>query len=1841
MLSYRCTTDYPVRAGEVQFGLLSAEETRKVSTVQIKDTTIYYKGLPNPYGINDHRMGTVDRRLLCGTCGRDVKECQGHVGHIELSFPMYHIGFFDMCFKTLRCVCFACSRLLLTNEEASNLGDYDGKTRFQTVYNILKARKKCAHCGMIQPSYTRLSLSIKCDWAPDHPWESKAEEEYCTNTFTARDALSILTHIPYDDTVLMGFNEFCRPKDLVLLTILVPPPVARPAIMASEGSRSRGQDDLTHKLQDINKRSIELQAFLETELKVDSWREVTVTVDLVERIAKLQFEVFTYMNNNIRGQKQSTQRSGAPTKSITDRLRGKDGRIRGNLMGKRVDFSARSVITPDAVMDVDQVGIPYKVAMALTVPERVTSCNIEQLTLRIANGPHDIFGAENVITSNGVMINLAHCENREKIRLQFGWIVERFLCDGDVVIFNRQPSLHKVGMMGHRVKLMPGNTFRLNLCCANPYNADFDGDEMNLHVPQSPAAIADVATIMMVSRQIISPQANRPVMGIVQDSLLGAHLFSCDDVFLTREEACHIIAHLQHTPKRLPPPCMCCPTEYWTGKQLLSLLLPETLRMGNLPPSSDLNEHRSVVVRSGQILTGVLKKATLGSSAGGFVDMLYRQYGSITTVQWMSDIQRMVNSWLCLYGFSVGIKDCVLSQKAEQRVKERIDTTMRYAKDLIDEPVVGGTDNANILESTVVRILSKCLMHTGGIVDEELGSDNAIRKMVQSGSKGNPINLSQICGCVGQQSVEGRRVFAEKGGRTLSCFEYHDRSLAGQGFVQNSYALGLHPHEYFFHAMGGREGLVDTAVKTATTGYIQRRQMKSMEDHKVCYDGTVRNAEEAIVDFSYGGDGMDPTRVERIALSMLEQTDAQLRGRFLVWEYEMMARFKKSILACKVERPIDTRVLLPFSPMRIYLTASSTPAALEEIEGMLKYVLRQYESIVLRAAILEFYNCQILFANRMSVDNIVSLFEDLHNKIGAARVNCGEMVGSIAAQSIGEPCTQMSTDYHTSVLVAIDGKLESIRIGALVDTYLPRIRSNDQHDVIPVFNLQCPGVSSTEKVAWANITHVSRHPANGDMLTVMTERGRTLKMTASHSFLVRNENRVVQRTGSDLVIGDCLPIAKDLAVHGGVLPSSPIPLTRATGRFIGAVVSEGTVGKHAIAFDNFDNSEHSWLIGIAEAFGQDTSMYATSTRYVSPTSLGTKPMMKTSVGNKTLADWMGEHFGRTSFNKTLPAWILDAPNEFVTGLLQTYFDGDGNVQTEARHHRLCCHSVSEELVTMLCLCLARYGIVTYIGTEPYKTPAGKAGTIHRITIPMCFAAKFQEHIGFSMEQKVEKLAEVVKQQDAAGMRGYQSHIPGMNEVLEEVRRHIPSGGDKNSFETLLRNEFRRITPKMLMRCREHAVRFDAPDELVAELDQAINADVWWDPVVSIEIEKDSNEMVYDFTVDEKLQSFMLSNGVFVHNTLNSVDWHTTMAIRWTGDAPPPAPHDAEVGAFIDALIDERAVECEMQTDGQTIYLPLPSGTAVALSPDEDGNMMWTELEAVTRHPPINKDGSNTLVEVTTDSGRTVTVTKGKSLLVERGGKLVEVDGDKVGLGDCVPVTQELPAADGQHTLDLHTVFRETEVVFTNTMIEAAAAAQYDRFWFVNGGFKQRSCYSRSDIMREEVQERPALLTADRVIWPDGGVSFPMRIPLDRDFGFFLGAYLAKGYLAEHQVHISNVDPGFAGAARAWPERHGISHSTVGNGTSFFTVFRSTILVELVRRTCGKRSNAKRIPGFALAAPDDFVQGLLDGCISGGSTGATEAMLSTGSQKLRDGLALLLTRFGIGCRLNQHLSLIHI
>ena len=696
--------------------------------------------------------------------------------------------------------------------------------------------------------------------------------------------------------------------------------------------------------------------------------------------------------------------------------------------------------------------------------------------------------------------------------------------------------------------------------------------------------------------------------------------------------------------------------------------------------------------------------------------------------------------------------------------------------------------------------------------------------------------------------------------------------------------------------MGGREGLVDTAVKTATTGYIQRRQMKAMEDNRVCYDGTVRNAQGAVVQFIYGGDGNDPCRLEKLQLKCITESKQNLE-KFLLdktptkiqeEELEILLKLSKEIRngrSCALSASLDNTVLLPINFSRMlqgWHTSNDEAISEEDCFNQVQSLIQEMEEnkrgniLCVKTAVSYFLCTKNIRKHEISSNEMRELCKKIIGRNIAAACSAGEMVGSIAAQSLGEPCTQMSSCYYTPVLVAIDGKTQSTYIGELIDQYMPEIKSDQQHDVMKIEKLKCLGASATEKVTWANVTHISRHPANGDMITVKTEKGRELKMTASHSFLVRQDNKIVPKIGADLVVGEALPIVKNLPSNTeAILPASPVKLTRAAGRYIGLVVSEGCVGKENVNNNiNCCNTDAEWMTRICDDFAFESGLQI-RTRKKFQSGLGSLPMVECNICSAEFTNWLRENFGRISQNKTLPAWIIDAPQEFAEGLLQTYYDGDGCITIEPRHHAIRAHSVSHELITMISLCLARFGIPSYIGEEKYKTPAGKPGINYRINIPMCFVDKFKEHIGFSLPEKRKRLDEVLELQKNENYRGIQAHIPGMNSILEAIREYIPRGGNKNSYETLLRKEYRRIqrkagiTPKMLERVKTQALRFNAPYHLIAELDQAINADVWWDKIESIEIERDSKEMVYDFTVDVNLQSFMLSNGVFVHNTLNT------------------------------------------------------------------------------------------------------------------------------------------------------------------------------------------------------------------------------------------------------------------------------------------------------------------------------------------------------------------------------------
>lgn len=1070
----------PLRAvKEVQFGLLSPDEIKALSVARIEypETMDETKMRPRIGGLSDPRLGSIDRNFKCQTCGEGMADCPGHFGHIELAKPVFHIGFVTKIKKILEAVCVHCGKLKADEsnpEFAQAIKIRNPKRRFAKVWEICKKKmvceadvygdegtKKTVHggCGNAQPLIRRDGLRLLGQWKKDKSRGDQPEKRYLTPS----EILNVFKHISDKDIANLGLDvDFARPEWLLVTVLPVPPPPVRPSIAMNE--TARGEDDLTYKLADIIKANANVQ-------RCDTEGAPAHVVNEFEML--LQYHVATYMDNNIAGQPQALQKSGRPVKSIRARLKGKEGRLRGNLMGKRVNFSARTVITGDPNIELDQVGVPKSIARTLTYPEAVTPYNIHRLTRFVRNGPNEHPGAKYIIRDTGERIDLRYHKRIGDIPLQYGWKVERHLMDDDPVLFNRQPSLHKMSMMAHRVKVMPYSTFRLNLSVTSPYNADFDGDEMNLHVPQSEETRAELSQLAAVPLQIVSPQSNKPVMGIVQDTLCGIRKLTLRDTFLNYEMVQNILFWIPEWDGVVPPPAILKPKPLWTGKQMVSMTIPSGIFMQRFDDSNPVTSPKDngMLVYKGRVMYGVVDKKTVGSSAGGLIHTIFREKGPYVCAQFVGNIQKVVNYWLLHNGFSIGIGDTIADAGTVANVtntiaaaKERVEdiTKRAYANKLNPEP---GMTLRESFEHAVILELNGARDTSGREAENSLQDGNNVKQMVSAGSKGSFINISQMSACVGQQIVEGKRIGFGFADRSLPHFTRDDYSPESKGFIENSYLRGLSPQEFFFHAMAGREGLIDTAVKTAETGYIQRRLVKALEDIMVQYDGSARNSLGDIVQFIYGEDGLDGAQVERQSLDTIPGSNDSFEKRYRVdllngdrLRIESMADIVgdldvQRLLDGEWQRLCDDRHMLrtfvftngdhdkplPVNLRRVIQNAQqifnvdqnhvsdlTVPEIVDGVQQLCnKLVVVRGEGETLDNAqdnATTLFRC--LVRSRLATKRITeeyrltrNAFEwvlgDVESQFMRSLAHPGEMVGVVAAQSIGEPATQMTLNtFH-------------------------------------------------------------------------------------------------------------------------------------------------------------------------------------------------------------------------------------------------------------------------------------------------------------------------------------------------------------------------------------------------------------------------------------------------------------------------------------------------------------------------------------------------------------------------------------------------------------------------------------------------------------------------------------------------------------------------------------------------------------------------------------------------------------------------------------------------------------
>ena len=1941
------------RIDGLQFGLFSPDAFRRQSVVEVFTHELYDGDTPKDGGLFDPRMGVLDSHSVCPTDQRGQLDGPGYFGHIELARPVLGYQYIKWIVKVLRCVCPHCSyprfntadkkirEHLLAAEHAMRL-------KRALAYAEKKTKRNCERCGNLLPRTMRKDKSMFHCVCALYRIDGAEKSVMLLPEMIER----IFKGITDDDCWFLGLDpKHARPEWMIFSVVPVPPPSMRPPV------RKEGQlpmhDDITFKLCDILKANRALASYIDRPPKEGEDPAARANAENCYRRV-LQYHVAVLSNNTVQGLPQAQQRSGRPLKCIQSRLKSKEGRVRGNLNGKRVDFSARSVITPDPNLAVDELGVPARIAKKLTFPQRVTKFNIDALRDIVRRGANEYPGCNKIeVTRKGrtqvySMSVRALADNPEKRArhangLRVGDVVHRHLIDGDVVLFNRQPSLHRMSMMAHRVRVLPFETFRLNVNVTSPYNADFDGDEMNMHVPQSVAAAVELGEIACVRRQIISPGTGKPVISLVQDSLLGMSKFLDGKTTVSREEAMDLLVW--------------CP-----GFRAI----PDGVRVfqgTNLLTNHSLPFLRSVAhARPYNVLQK--KQAAKGggpfkSTAKKIIQAVFNDMSPERTRDLLDTMNHVAMRYLLSQGFSVGLRDVLVDEaltqnmhKERERSKEQVLGIIRSVHDGTFKNSSSRSNEAEFERAVLEKLNDSFTQVCNSLT--AIPADNRLMQMIRAGSKGSSFNFSQMVAMIGQQAIAGGRVAYGFTDRTLPHFHRHDDGIRARGFVSSAYIDGLCPTELFFHAMAGREGLIDTAVKsvtrdtrvlvregrtgpprtvrigdwiddhlaresgrvkhhgpaeanmeslrlspnsaaqilsndrngvlgwhdltavtrhdpgehiyrvrtrwgrevcvvasksmlvwdenadefvprdtdklavgdrvpvafrtpapepllesvdlgeyfprgeyihgtdyqcawkvreayggeghrlpagwwqthqgkdfvlpyktgsrfirsygrsrgedlrpgcvyiygakrsnahlpasfeldedngffvglyladgnscgdyvgfaqnhgptrarvaawfdrhgithrttvrgsttirgnctllvrfldafvgkgasgkrvpdaafaapeafvrglldgyfsgdghvspnsiqagsasrpliqgimrllarmgifaslsrvqpkasvacaepkashrirvssryarrfaetirlthrdkqrgldvlrsstslekfsdryvekgdtildrvesiermearsqsdwrkvydvtvpdtlnfelfdglcvrdTAETGYLQRRLVKAMEDVHVAEDGTVRNVKGGIVQMHYGGDGFDVTKLEKYRVPdwYMVLSEAAELVRCIPDDQEITVPFNLERLIMSIDGATDHGGNGTAKDVKIR-TRDALLASIDDAGKTDRWLWDMHTNVAIHTAIYTFFdprNKSFPRACRLRASMIGPLVNRVMDKIRMSRVMPGEAVGIIGAQSLGEPATQMSARGDTEVLVVRDGVLQCTAIGPLVDELLGRTCTGEA--VAPCDGLRCVGVSASERVAWAPVTHVSRHPANGHMLSVTTRHGRSLDMTASHSFLVRRGNRIIPRPGSHLVIGDCLPVLGRLSrARGGVvMPSAPYALGHPFGRFLGAVLADGYSNDHTVSFCNTDAN---WVRDVATGFAATSGVdrhHAMRIRTAAPSThtLGTQEITTVSLHVTVLARWVGRHFGHTARDKTIPAWVLGASDEFVAGLLQAYFDGDGSVCADPAHKRLCCHSVSATLVRMVALCLARFGIPSYIGEEAYSTPAGRAGTIYRLRIPISDAKQFATAIGLTHSTKRHTLERLVALPHAGDRR----QVPGTAGVLESLRACVDDPSTRREI-TRIRRRGRGVTFAMLRRLRGKAATHGASASLLKEIDQALLADVWWDPIVAIRAYK-TDEMVYDFTVDRALQSFMLGNGVFVHNTLNT------------------------------------------------------------------------------------------------------------------------------------------------------------------------------------------------------------------------------------------------------------------------------------------------------------------------------------------------------------------------------------
>ena len=1502
----------------IQFGIFSPDEIVKRSVVEVINQSTYDGNEPKIGGLFDPRMGVLDNGKNCRSCGQTNHGCPGHFGHYRLARPVYFIQFLPMIRNVLRCVCIRCGKLLIDKSRHARITKRRGESRWKAVLDACSKVTRCGQetedgCGTVRPKSFQVEgiARIVAEWVDvndegDGQKQTKktSEVKKIKQPLEVEYVLRLFRQILDEDVDFMGLSRFwCRPDWMICTVLPIPPPQVRPSVVQDNNQRS--EDDLTHKLFEIIKSNKKLQEQINKNANRNTIDELTTL---------LQYHVATLVDNKIPGVAPSAQRGGRPLKSLQQRIGSKEGRVRYNIQGKRVEQSARSVITGDPNISIAEVGVPMKIAMNLTRPEKVTNYNRERLYKYVQNGADVFPGAKSVVRKDGRMISLKHVNTKE-IVLYNGDTVNRHLMDDDIILFNRQPTLHRMSMMGHRVRVLPFNTFRLNVTVTRPYNADFDGDEMNAHIPQSYEATAELQEIASVPMQIIRPRDAMPVIGVVQDALAGAYLATRPNNFFTRREFMNMMMKNKRF-QNVPQPNA---NGRYTGQQIIGTLFPPiNINMENSRYEADPQDYNKVNIREGQFNQGVLDKGLFNKAGKGIVHTIYNDYGPKEAVDFMDGLQSMVETYLIMKGFSVGISDLI----ADEETKKKMEVTIAEKKKEVDDMILqvhmdlftnnSGKSNQEEFEAKAIGILNKATVDSGKFGVESLSDENRLMTMVRSGSKGDATNVAQMIACVGQQAPEGRRIPYGFTDRTLPHYKMFDDGAEARGFVEGSFLRGLTPQEFFFHAMSGREGLIDTAVKTADTGYTQRQLIKAMEDLMTQQDGTVRDATGKIVQFRYGEDGVNSTKIEGISLPLGKFTEEQIQTKFGLEGVDF-----SQILTSGTERGDDADLLEEFveeicKDRRMLVegvfgggrsTALFAPLNIERLLNNFKIkfnldktqptsltpstVLKGINSIIERtqpynkiwAASLRYHLAphKIIVEERFTQEVWETLVQAIVVKNWKSWAPPGELVGIVAAQSIGEPATQMSA--LSSTFVVINSKTDSYSgpIGKYIDTLL-----RNSSSVVPVGDnsvvldldqdIYILGVSDSEKTSWKRISQISRHPANGGMVEVHTRSGRKTTATLSHSFLKRSVKGIVPVLGSDLKIGMRIPVATKISVVPNPTTfvkqgNTTFTLDKEFGWVCGIYLADGYINGNSSIISKVAPIVAVKLSEFCKEYGFEFSENTYQGEY--------GPSKDNIIYSKDLKNFLSGTFGQGSYDKVIGTVVYHSPLSFIEGLVGGFFDGDGNVNADRQQIR--ASSRSKALIEGINRLLGYCSMFGILSEEASVRIPGKVQ--YTLSIPRKYASQYYTTIGFELPEKASALKEVIEYNNRDDVHSQQEmidKIPELGGVIARLGKLLQMPGQSRTYGRWIKKESigRRTLEEYVENFKEmiqlyvNPLIIDEVKENLAILESAVNSDVLWDEIIDLVYLDDPKEYVYDFTVPGN-DSFMVDDNILVHNTLNT------------------------------------------------------------------------------------------------------------------------------------------------------------------------------------------------------------------------------------------------------------------------------------------------------------------------------------------------------------------------------------